>query len=160
MEDNVMIRKATKEDIPKLNELLFQVQGIHAIGRPDIFKGGTKKYTSEELQGIIEDTLTPVYVYTDDGGIKGYVFCVFQETLETNQLHYRKTLYIDDLCVDKEERGKHIGIKLYEYARSIAKENGCNSVTLNVWALNEPASHFYNIIGLTPLKITMEEVIV
>ena len=146
MEDNVMIRKATKEDIPRLNELLFQVQGIHVTGRPDIiFKWGTKKYTSEELQGIIEDTLTPVYAYTDDGGITGYVFCVFQETLETNQLHYRKTLYIDDLCVDKEERGKHIGIKLYEYARSIAKENGCNSVTLNVWALNEPALHSFII---------------
>ncbi len=160
MVDNAMIRKATEQDIPRLNELLYQVQAIHAIGRPDIFKAGTKKYTTEELRGIIEDTLTPVYVYTDDVGIKGYVFCIFQETSETNQLHYRKTLYIDDLCVDKDERGKHIGTKLYEHARSIAKESACNSVTLNVWALNEPASHFYNEIGLTPLRTTMEEVIV
>ena len=153
-----MIRRAVDSDIPRLNELLFQVQQIHANGRPDIFKSGEKKYTTEELQEIIHNESTPVFVY-DEAGVKGYVFCVYQETEETNQLHHRKSLYIDDLCVDQGERGQHIGTKLYEYARKTAKETHCDSVTLNVWALNGEAIGFYQKTGMVPLKTTMEDVI-
>ena len=77
-----MIRRAIPADIPKLNELLFQVQQIHADGRPDIFKSGNKKYTTEKLESIIQNDDTPIYVY-DDGAVKGYVFCILQETNET-----------------------------------------------------------------------------
>ena len=41
--------------------------------------------------------------------IKCYAFCVFQTTEETNRLRFRKTLYIDDLCVDQKYRRNHIG---------------------------------------------------
>ena len=153
-----MIRRAIPADIPKLNELLFQVQQIHADGRPDIFKSGNKKYTTEELESIIQNDDTPIYVY-DDGAVKGYVFCILQETNETEQLFHRKTLYIDDLCVDKKERGKHIGTSLYQHVHQKAKEFNCDSVTLNVWALNDTAMKFYQRVGLLPLKITMESIV-
>ena len=41
-----MIRRAKNEDIDRLNALLYQVQQLHADGRPDIFKKGAKKYTT------------------------------------------------------------------------------------------------------------------
>ena len=37
------IRIASEKDIPKLNELLFQVHKIHADARPDIFITNSKK---------------------------------------------------------------------------------------------------------------------
>ena len=150
-----MIRQAVVGDIPRLNELLYQVQQVHAQGRPDIFKAGSKKYTTEELEAIIGNEDTPIYVY-DDGTIKGYAFCILQETEESKQLFHRKTCYIDDLCVDREARGQHIGTRLYEYVYQKAAEFGCDSVTLNVWALNGPAMKFYQSLGLLPLKTTME----
>lgn len=151
-----MIRRAEKKDIDRLNELLFQVQGIHAAARPDIFKCGAKKYTTQELEAIIENDMTPIFVSELDGVVAGYAFCIYQITEENTQLNYRKTLYIDDLCIDKAFRRQHIGETLYRYVLQTAAENGCHAVTLNVWSLNDGAAEFYRRMGMIPLKTTME----
>ena len=116
------IRRAEVKDIPGINRLLCQVLSIHHIGRPDLFKGNTKKYTEPELEEIIKDDQRPVFVAADDNGeVKGYAFCIFKQFLNDNILTDIKTLYIDDLCVDEKLRGKHIGKKLYEYAVDFAR---------------------------------------
>ena len=78
-----MIRRATFRDIDRLNDLLFQVQKIHADKRPDIFKQGAKKYTVRELETIIADDRTPVFVYESDQGVQGYAFCIYRTTEDT-----------------------------------------------------------------------------
>ena len=70
-----------------------------------------------------------------------------------------KTLYIDDLCVDEEKRGMHIGKILYAYVLDYAKKSGCYNVTLNVWSCNESAMKFYESCGLVPQKIGMETIL-
>ncbi len=70
-----------------------------------------------------------------------------------------KTLYIDDLCVDEEARGKHVGTALYEHVLHFAKENGYYNVTLNVWADNKKAVGFYEKLGLHVQKIGMEKIL-
>lgn len=154
-----MIRRATFRDIDRLNDLLFQVQKIHADKRPDIFKQGAKKYTVRELETIIADDRTPVFVYESDQGVQGYAFCIYRTTEENDQLHRRRTLYIDDLCVDQEARGRQIGTALYQHVRETAARTGCDSVTLNVWEVNPSAMAFYRKMGLSPLKTTMEYII-
>ena len=67
-----------------------------------------------------------------------------------------KTLYIDDICVDENARGKRIGKALYEYVRDYANSIGCNNITLNVWEGNEPALRFYRSMGMQVQKTTME----
>lgn len=151
-----MIRRAKNGDIDRLNAMLYQVQRLHAEGRPDIFKSGAKKYTTEELEKIIADDNTPIYVYEEDGEVMGYVFCIYQFTPENEQVYERKVLYIDDLCVDEPYRRKHIGEKLYRYVLDVARDNGCHSVTLNVWDVNPSADRFYRKMGMEPLKTTME----
>lgn len=153
-----MLRKAEEKDIDRLNALLYQVAKIHADGRPDIFKHAEKKYTTEELGDILADENTPVYVYTDEKDIVlGYCFCVVKISAEGHVLQARKSLYIDDLCVDEVYRGQHIGEALYHYVRGIAKEKGFDSVTLNVWDFNETARKFYEKMGMLPLKTIMED---
>ena len=156
-----MIRRAVKEDIGRLDELLFQVQRIHAEGRPDIFKlgDGTKKYTDGELKAILADDTRPVFVFEQEGTVLGYAFCIYQETKENGSLHARRTLYLDDLCVDAQARGRHIGAELYRHVLKTAKETGCDSVTLNVWSVNGDAAAFYERMGMKPLKTMMEAVL-
>lgn len=151
-----MIRRAENKDIDRLNEMLYQVQRLHAEGRPDIFKLGAKKYTTEELRAIIADDESPIFVYEEEGVVMGYAFCIYQVTRETPQVWYRKVLYIDDLCVDAPYRRKHIGAKLYHYVLDTARKNGCDSVTLNVWRVNPAAEQFYRKMGMQPLKTYME----
>lgn len=154
------IRRAEINDINGINKLLCQVLEVHHAGRPDIFKGNTKKYTDGELADIIKDDKMPVFVATDENdNIMGYAFCIFKQHKSSNILTDIKTLYIDDLCVDADMRKKHIGKTLYDYVLDFAKSEGCYNVTLNVWACNEGAIKFYEKCGLSVLKTELEAIL-
>ena len=156
----MLIRRAENIDIPKINDLLRQVCLVHHNGRPDLFKYGAQKYADEQLIQIISDDEKPVFVAVDeDNTVLGYAFCIFERHINDNILTDVKTLYIDDLCVDKGFRGKHIGKQLYDYAVSFAKENGCYNLTLNVWNCNDSAMKFYEKCGLKPQKTHLETIL-
>lgn len=157
--DTLYIRRAAKRDMERIDELLYQVDMVHHLGRPDLFKVG-KKYTDEQLLAIIENDKTPIFVATDENDkVLGYAFCIFQQHVDNNILTDIKTLYIDDLCVDETLRGQHIGKQLYEAVLAFAKENKFYNVTLNVWSCNESAMRFYESCGLKPQKVGMETIL-
>ncbi len=133
---------------------------VHHNGRPDLFKANVKKYTDEELMVMLADDKKPVFVAVDEKEeVLGYTFCVFQQQIGNNILTDIKTLYVDDLCVDEDKRGKHIGKQLYEFVLAYARSQGCYNVTLNVWTCNQGAMKFYEKCGLTPQKIGMEKIL-
>lgn len=133
---------------------------VHHNGRPDLFKSNAKKYTDDELADIIEDDSKPIFVAIDEQNeVMGYAFCVFIQHVDNNILTDIKTLYIDDLCVDENIRGKHIGKNLYEYVVNYAKEQACYNLTLNVWSCNESAMKFYESCGLKPQKVGLETIL-
>lgn len=152
------IRRADKRDMDKIKDLLNQVLTVHHNGRPDLFKANCRKYTDSELEELIKDDARPIFV-ADEEGVLGYAFCVIKETKNNNILTDIKTLYIDDLCVDENIRGKHVGTALYNYVKEYAKEIGCYNVTLNVWSCNESAQQFYERQGLKPQKTTLETIL-
>ena len=152
------IRRANERDIAGINALLYQVHRIHAEGRPDIFRLGNKKYNDEELCAIIADENTPIFVAVDDEEkVLGYAFCIYEAVKDNPSLMDRKTVYIDDLCIDSTCRGQHIGTALYGHVKDEAQREGCSAVTLNVWCLNEGAMRFYEKLGMKPLKVVMED---
>lgn len=154
------IRRATKNDLDGVNKLLKQVLMVHHNGRPDLFKPNVKKYTDEQLLEIFEDDTRPVFVgVNEDNNVLGYAFCVFQQHVNDNVLTDIKTLYIDDICVDENVRGQHVGKQIYEYVINFAKESGFYNVTLNVWNLNPGAMKFYESMGLVPYKVGMEKIL-
>ncbi len=152
----MQIRKAIKADAERLFELLAEVQALHADGRPDIFISGTHKYGLNGILEILSNALTPVFVAVDGDYVLGYAFCEIISQEKTNNLYARKCYYIDDLCVDKDYRGRGIGRRLYEHVLTCAQEQGCDALTLNVWHLNEGAIKFYQKVGMSPLKTLME----
>ena len=154
------VRNAEKRDIPGIMELLIQVDMVHHKGRPDIFKGPATKYGEEELEKIIKDPETPVFVYEDEEGlIAGHAFCIHKQILNDRVLTDIKTLYIDDICVDEGHRGKGVGKALFDHVKSYAKEKDYYNLTLNVWACNPGAYAFYESLGLVPQKTGMEMVL-
>lgn len=150
------IRHANIKDIPRIGTLLSQVNMVHHVGRPDLFRVG-RKYTDEELARIIEDAGKPILVAVDDEDVvMGYAFCVYQQHVGSQLMTDVKTLYIDDLCVDETLRGQHIGTALYRAVVDMARETGCYNLTLNVWTCNPSAMRFYEACGLVPQKVGME----
>lgn len=155
MKKSDTIRQASVADIPRLIDLLHQVNMVHHRLRPDLFKPNTTKYNEQELETLLGDESKPIFVY-DDGEVLGYAFCQITQVKNERLLQDRKSLYLDDLCVDETARGRHIGSALFEFVRDYAKSIGCHAVTLNVWAGNDAAMQFYQSKGMQPQKTGME----
>ena len=155
----ITIRPAVESDIPRLEDLLYQVHGLHAEGRPDLFIPGCKKYTADQLRAILADTVnTPIFAAVLDGVLVGYCFCV-RQVQSAASMQKITTLYIDDLCVDQAHRGHGIGKVLYDHTVAYARQQGYYNVTLNVWACNPSAMRFYEKCGLSVQKVGMELVL-
>ena len=153
------IRRAQNKDIPEVHELLAQVDMVHHVGRPDIFKIGNK-YNDDELMELIKDDNRPIFVAVDENDkTLGYAVCIFKQFENDTVLTDINTLYIDDLCVFENLRGQHIGRALYEYTKDFAKKSGCYNLTLNVWSCNESAQRFYESVGMKPQKVGMETIL-
>ena len=150
-----MVRRANKNDIKSIIKLLHQVNMVHHVLRPDLFKPYTTKYDEQELEVLLSDDSKPVFVF-DDGTVLGHAFCKITEVKDDKLLQDIKTLYIDDICVDEKARGKHVGKALYEFVHDYAQSIGCNNITLNVWDGNDPALNFYRNMGMKVQKTTME----
>ena len=154
------IRKAEEKDIPRIIELLGQVLQIHADIRPDIFIPGTTKYTADELKALLKNKENPIYAAVNKADVcVGYAFCQLREQPFSNNMVPFKSLFIDDLCVDQQERGQHIGESLFNYVKNEAKRLGCYEVTLNVWAGNTSAEKFYEKMGMKTKERQMEYIL-
>lgn len=153
----MVIRLAEEKDIPGILQLLRQVGQVHHKIRPDLFRPDAQKYDKEALQTLFADALRPVFVAAEEACVLGYCFCVHKSCSEHPVFLDRRELYIDDLCVDENHRGRGVAAALYQHVRGYAKEQGCDVITLNVWQGNEQAQRFYEKMGMNQRNITMEQ---
>lgn len=153
------IRRAEAGDLAGVHRLLEQVLAVHAEGRPDLFRAGTRKYTDEELLGIFADDARPVFVAVEGGAVLGHAFCELNDYRQSNNMQPILSLYIDDICVDEKSRGRHVGTALYQHVLNYARELGCHNVTLNVWECNPGARAFYEAMGMSVQKTCLEQVL-
>ena len=150
------IRFATAQDVPGILSLLRQVGQVHHKGRPDIFRSGAQKYGASQVLGMLDKSATPIFVAVEEEKVLGYGFCQIKKFAQDPVIADHTELYIDDLCVDENARGKKIGSAIYAEICRYAKMRGCDAITLNVWCCNTGAMAFYEKLGLKPQKIGME----
>ena len=153
------IRFACEKDIPQMLDLLLQVGEVHHQIRPDLFRAGAQKYDEAALRRLLKTSDRPILAAEEDGKMVGYAFCILQITKDDPVLCDRRVLYIDDLCVDENHRGRGIAGALYRRSLELAKELSCDAVTLNVWCGNDSAMAFYQKQGMKPRNITMESIL-
>jgi ribosomal protein S18 acetylase RimI-like enzyme len=152
------IRVAGKGDISRIIDLLKQIKIIHHAGRPDLFSDDESKFSSAEIETILSDEKRKIFVSVDDNDVvNGYIFCQIKENEGNGLLKKRKTLWIEDFCVDEDARGSGIGKMLFKSAEEYAIETNCDDLTLNVWGFNDGAKAFYEACGMTIQRIVMEK---
>lgn len=149
------VLRANESHIPGMLRLLQQVGQVHHLGRPDLFRRGALKYEAAQLQAILEDENSPIFVAEQNGQVLGYGFCQLKQHTGPVFTDYLE-LYIDDICVEETCRGQHIGKTIYEQICAYAKLCKCHNITLNVWSFNEDALRFYEACGMKPQRIFME----
>ena len=150
------IRLANENDIDSILDLLSQVLDLHYNLRPDLFIKGKTKYDKTTLKSMLNDINKPIYVAIENDKLIAYCFCIIKENKADNHIVNSKTLYIDDLCVDKDYRSKHIGQKILDYIKEEAKRLNADYITLNVWEGNDTAKVFYEHNGFMIRKTEME----
>lgn len=153
------IRFAKAQDVPGMIKLLQQVGKVHHEGRPDLFRSNAQKYSPSQLLGMLDKADAPLFVAVEEGKVLGYGICQMEVFHQHSVMTDRVTLYVDDICVLEECRGKHIGSAIYQHILEYAKYRGCYNVTLNVWCCNESAMKFYESLGMKPQKIGMEAIL-
>ena len=153
------IRFAQPKDTAGILELLRQVGMVHHRGRPDIFRDHAQKYGASQVLAMMNRPETPIFVAVENEQVLGYGFCMIKTYDHDPVIADHTSLYIDDLCVDENRRGEHIGRTIYEEILRYARMRGCYNVTLNVWSCNPGAMKFYESLGLKPQKVGMETVL-
>lgn len=78
----------------------------------------------------------------DAGEILGYATCFFAYYTWTG-----KSLYMDDLYIRPEYRGRGLGSRLMEEVIGFARANGCHKLRWQVSNWNIPAIGFYRALG-------------
>ena len=89
-----------------------------------------------------------ILIAEENNSIFGVIIYKIKEVKEHINLKDRTVLWIDELVVDENIRGKGIGRSLFLEVNKIAKENNCNAVELNCWNFNESAIQFYEKCGM------------
>jgi len=153
------IRFAEAKDVSGILALLRQVGLVHHKGRPDIFRSNAQKYGASQVLAMLDSSKTPIFVAVEADKVLGYGFCIIKEHEHDPVIADHRELYIDDLCVDENCRGQHIGTAIYQAILRYAKMRKCYNVTLNVWSCNESAMKFYQSLGLKPQKVGMETIL-
>ncbi|MGC9158268.1 MAG: GNAT family N-acetyltransferase [Terracidiphilus sp.] len=133
-----MIRPATRADIP---QILAFIRALAAYERaPDTV---TATEAGLERDGFGPNPYYFCLIAELDGRPAGFAFYFFNYSTWTG----RPGLYLEDLYVEPELRGRGIGRALLARVAAIALEKGCPRLQWEVLDWNTPAIEFYRAMG-------------
>jgi GNAT superfamily N-acetyltransferase len=140
--ENLAIRAATVADVPVILEL---IRALATYERAPNDVTATEKGLTEVLFG--EKPAAEVLLAFENETAVG--FAVFFHNFST--WLGRPGLYLEDLFVKPEDRGKGYGRALLIHLAKIARERGCGRMEWAVLDWNEPAIQFYRKLGAKPM---------
>lgn len=150
------IRHATREDLPRVNELRRQVNDLHVQGMPGWFKPGFSQELQQYLYVLFDSEDHDVLVAEQDGLVIGFTCIKFIDKPESPYRPACRFLEIEELGVDEACRRSGAGRALVESIKEIAKAKGFNRIDLNMWEFNDNALKFYESVGFNTYRRYME----
>ena len=140
--ENFAIRLATAADVPIILEL---IRALATYERAPNDVTATEDGLSKVLFG--EKPAAEVLLAFENETAVG--FAVFFHNFST--WLGRPGLYLEDLFVRPEDRGKGYGRALLIHLAKIARDRGCGRMEWAVLDWNEPAIQFYRKLGAKPM---------
>lgn len=144
------VRKATLNDVDNnLASIFIKGFRFHLNGRPDIFDSNK---SDEELKNELINTIqndNNVLIVEESGNVQGFI--IFQIKNK-----HDKTMWIDQLVVDNDFRGKGIAKLLISKVTDIAIEEKCKRIELCCWKFNSNANEMYKHLGFDEQRTIFE----
>ncbi len=150
------IRFAKENELERVNELRKQVNDLHVVGKPDVFKPGFGPELRDFINVIWNDPSENIVVAENDGIICGFAVINHINKPENPFMKERDFLDIDEFCVDEEHRRKGVATAMIEFIKDFAKENDFHRIELNMWEFNQGALAFYEAAGFETFRRYME----
>ena len=130
---NITIRKAERKDCKRLMELIYELA---------VFEKAPQEMTVTldhfEESGFGENPVWWAFVAEVDGRVEAFALYYIRYSTWKGQ-----RMYLEDILVSEEFRGKGIGKLLFDKLFEEAKERKLNGVVWQVLDWNEPAINFY-----------------
>lgn len=129
----IEIRRAVSEDCPRLLELVKELAVYERA--PEEVTVSLKHFIES---GFGEQPVWWAFVAEENGIILGFALYYIRYSTWKGQ-----TMYLEDILVTEQARGKGIGKMLFDQLLEEAKEKNFNRITWQVLEWNEPAMNFY-----------------
>ena len=139
---DLVIRPATVADVPVILELIRELATYERA--PNAVTA-----TKEQLVDVLFGPRPAAEVLLAFEGATPVGFAVFFRNFST--WLGQPGLYLEDLFVRPEVRGKGYGRALLVHLAKIARDHGCGRIEWAVLDWNEPAIQFYRKLGAKPL---------
>ncbi|MBI2729168.1 MAG: GNAT family N-acetyltransferase [Sphingobacteriales bacterium] len=130
---DIKIRRAVKEDCPRLLELVKELALYEKA--PDEVTVTIEHFTES---GFGEKPVWWAFVAEADGVTQGFALYYIRYSTWKGQ-----AMYLEDIIVTEAMRGKKIGKLLFDQLIEEAKEKKFNRIIWQVLEWNEPAINFY-----------------
>lgn len=154
--ENCVIRYATREELERVNELRAEVNRIHVIGRPDIFRPGFCEELREHIYQKFDAEDSDVIVAVVGGRVCGFATAEYIYRKMSPYNLARCYYHIEEIGVDPAYRRMGVAKAIMEFCRQEASNKGFEKIELDVWEFNESAIEFYEAIGFQTFRRIME----
>jgi GNAT superfamily N-acetyltransferase len=133
MEQSIAIRRAVREDCPRLLELIRELADYEKA--PQEVTVTAEHFTES---GFGPEPVWWAFVATVDGRIEGFALYYIRYSTWKGQ-----RLYLEDFVVTQEMRGRGLGKLLFDRVLAEMKEKKFQGMVWQVLDWNEPAINFY-----------------
>jgi GNAT superfamily N-acetyltransferase len=144
---NILIRRATKSDLPAIKRLLAEL--ISAMDDTECIDIRIPLRTWEHL---LEDARSHCLIAAAKGTPVGFIHFTVRQTV----LHRSPSALIDELVVTKECQGRGVGKQLVLATIEKCKQLGCCEVEVSTEKTNVKARKFYRKCGFDKREILFE----
>lgn len=138
----IIIKIANVNDVPLILSLIKELAEYEKLSHEVV---ATEQMLRETLFGN-KSNIEALVGYLNDTPVG---FALYFHNFST--FLGRKGIYLEDLYVKPEARGKGVGQKILVYLARLAKERDCGRLEWSVLDWNTPAIEFYKKIGAKPM---------
>jgi diamine N-acetyltransferase len=154
---NLEIRNAQEQDIQVIIQLRRQLDDLHAEIRPDVFVSANI-YNEQDIKTYFDAEKSKVIVVETPETNEPIAYAVLNiERMQKRTIfNQRSMIYVNDICVREDFRGKGVGKFIFNYIVDYAKNLNVDAIELDVFASNNEAIRLYETMGMKDKTRRME----
>lgn len=135
--DNLKIRETSEDDCGLILSFIKEIAEYEKLLEEVVATEETLK------ESIFNNNRAEVVIVELDGKAVGYALYFYN----FSTFNGKSGLYLEDLFIKKEFRGRGIGKEVFKFLGKKAKEEGCKRMEWSCLDWNEPSIKFYKSLG-------------